>query len=88
MPTASNSASKRALCSAFFVASSTIRIRSLVLAAEMTLTATTFALGGSLDDSRQIEELNLCAAIFENTRDGCECGERVRGNFRSRLGDF
>ena len=36
MPTASNSASRRALCSAFLVASSTIRMRSLVLAAEMT----------------------------------------------------
>lgn len=36
MPTASNSASRRALCSARFVASKTMRIRSLVLAAEMT----------------------------------------------------
>lgn len=36
MPTASSSASRRALCSAFLVASRTIRMRSLVLAAEMT----------------------------------------------------
>lgn len=36
MPTASSSASRRALCSAFLVASSTMRMRSLVLAAEMT----------------------------------------------------
>ena len=36
MPTASSSASNSALCSAFLVASNTIRMRSLVLAAEMT----------------------------------------------------
>jgi hypothetical protein len=36
IPTASSSASRSALCSAFFVASRTMRIRSLVLAAEMT----------------------------------------------------
>jgi hypothetical protein len=36
VPTASSSASSKARCSAFFVASSTIKIRSLVLAADMT----------------------------------------------------
>lgn len=36
MPTASSSASSRRRCSAFFVASSTMRIMSLVFAAEMT----------------------------------------------------
>lgn len=36
MPTASSSASSNALCSARFVASKTMRIRSLVLAAEIT----------------------------------------------------
>lgn len=36
IPTASNSASSKARCSAFLVASKTIRIKSLVFAAEMT----------------------------------------------------
>lgn len=36
IPTASNSASSKALCSALFVASSTMRMRSLVFAAEIT----------------------------------------------------
>jgi hypothetical protein len=36
IPTASNSASSKALCSAFFVASKIIRIKSLVFAADMT----------------------------------------------------
>lgn len=36
------------------------------------LTTTTFAVLCSLDDTRQIEDLNLCAIVLDLSGDGCE----------------
>lgn len=45
------------------------------------LTASALALGGTLDDAGEIEELDLSAAVLEDAGDGCEGRECVRGDF-------
>ena len=50
------------------------------------LASTTFALGGSFDNTRQIEQLDLCAAILQHTRYGCKSCERVGCYLGPRLG--
>lgn len=52
------------------------------------LPTTTLALRSALNNTRQIEDLNLGTSILEHTGDGCERGERVRGDFRLGLRDL
>lgn len=52
------------------------------------LPTTTLALRSALDDTRQIENLDLRTSILEHTRNGSERGERVGCNFGLGLGDL
>ena len=101
IPTASSSASICALCSAFFVASSIIKMRSLVLShvrgqgahnrlfAHLScwdyLPSSSFPLRSAFNDSRQIKDLDLSAAIFEDPGDGGKCCEGISGYLALRF---
>lgn len=52
------------------------------------LTSTALALGGTLNDTRQIENLNLSAAILQHTGNRCQGGESIGSNLALRLGDL
>lgn len=52
------------------------------------LATAALALGGALDDTRQIEQLNLGAAVLEHTGNGRQRREGVRGGLGLGLGDF
>lgn len=104
MPTASSSPSSSALCSAFLVASRIIKIRSLVsryvsnqschkgefsyLCSTDDLPPSSFTLGSSFNNSRQIENLNFCASILKYTRDGRQSRKRICRNFALCLRNF
>lgn len=107
IPTVSSSASSSARCSARFVASRIIRMRSLVynpladtptprgvkklltyFSSRNDLSTSTFTFGSTLNNTRQVENLNLCASIVKHTRDSRECRERVCSNLTLRPRDF
>ena len=52
------------------------------------LSTSTLTLGSTLDDTRQIQDLNLRTSILQYTRDSGKSSEGVSGDFRFRLGDF
>lgn len=52
------------------------------------MSTTALALRGTFDDTGQIQDLNLCAAILENTRNGCQGGKRVGRGLTLGLGDL
>lgn len=52
------------------------------------MATTTFALGGSFNDSGKIEDLNFGSFVFEDSWDGGEGCECVGGDFGAGFGDF
>lgn len=104
IPTASSSPSNKALCSALFVASNIIRIRSLVYAHSAPidlgsglhdhfcgaddLPPPPLALASTFDDSWQIKHLDLGTTIFQNAGYGCQGGKGVSGNLAFSFRNF
>ena len=45
------------------------------------------ARGGALNDSREVQQLNVCPLVLDDTRDTGEGGELIRGSFGLGFGD-